>query len=710
MKTLLVRAACAVLVLCSTSLNAQHIRCSTNDHEMQLQAQHPKRAQQRLNLEQRVRQFASGSQRSMPNVTIPVVVHVVYSNNAQNISNAQIQSQIDVLNEDFNRLNADTVNTPAPWQSIAGSAGITFCLAQTDPNGAPTNGIERRQTTVNSFNTNDNIKSFASGGLDAWDPTQYFNIWVGNLGNLLLGYAEFPTTALSNTYGVVIHYNYFGRDGSAASPYDKGRTATHEVGHCFGLYHIWGDDGGACTGSDQVADTPPQAGEYYGCPAYPQTDNCSPTAPGAMFMNYMDYTDDACMNLFTLGQAARANATFNSSPYVVLQNSTACGTANLFNNDAQTFSIQAPSGTLCSGTVNPAITLRNAGADTLTSVDILYFIDNNPPQTYSWTGSLAPLTSTPVILPALTAANGSHTFSAICSLPNGQADPNAGNDSAGVAFSIVGVGNALPYAEGFETSFPPVGTQLNNPDNLTTFEQTTAAFHTGSKSMYINNYDYNSNGQVDELVLPNLDLTGVSNPRLAFWLAYRLYTNPTSNPNFSDTLTVQVSADCGQTWTEVYRKFGTALVTTASPVYTLNAFVPTAAQWRRDSVDLSPYATLDNVVVKFRHITDYENNLYIDDINIDGGAVTTGFGNSLVSGQLSVSPNPAHDRLSIHLGRLKGVADLRVYDLKGRLIDSKTGINSGGAYELNISTYSAGTYMGVCSAAGEMFRFTFVKD
>jgi len=709
MKNPILLFSCAVLMLCSTALQAQQIRCSTNDHEQQLQQANPKRQQQRQNLEQRVSQMLSAGQRSTPNITIPVVVHVLYNGTAQSISDAQIQSQIDVLNEDFNRLNADTTNTPALWKPIGGNAGITFCLAQTDPSGAPTNGIERRQTTVNSFNTNDNIKSFATGGLDAWDPTQYFNIWVGNLGNFLLGYAEFPTTAISNTYGVVIHYNYFGRDGSSNAPFNKGRTATHEVGHCFGLYHIWGDDGGSCTGSDQVADTPPQGGEYYGCPSYPQTDNCSPTAPGAMFMNYMDYTDDACMNLFTQGQATRVLATFNGSPYSVLQNSTACGTANLFNDDAQLLSIQSPSGNLCTGNVNPVVTIRNAGADTITAVDIRYFVDNNAPQLSNWTGTLLPLTSTQVSLPAISTISGPHTFSAVCTQPNGQADPNPSNDSAGVSFNVVSTGNALPYAEGFEGAFPPTGTQLNNPDNLTTFEQTTAAFRTGTKSMYINNYDYDSNGQVDELVLPNLDLTSVSSPRLAFWLAYRLYTNPTSSPNYSDTLTVQVSPDCGQTWTEVYRKFGTALVTTPSPSYTLNAYVPVASHWRRDSVDLSAYANLDNVVVKLRHITDYENNLYIDDINIDGAALTTALAEN-PQGQLSVSPNPARDRVRIDLSPMKGLVQLQVYDLSGRLIDNRSGLTPVQVFELEIESYSSGSYIGMCTGSGEVFRFSFVKD
>ena len=173
-------------------------------------------------------------------MTIPVVVHVVYNTTGQNISDAQVESQIDVLNEDFARLNADTANTPAPFASIAGPTPIRFCLAQRTPDDQPSTGIERRQTGTSSFFDDDAIKAFSSGGLDAWDPTRFFNIWVGPLGGGLLGYAEFPSGSISNTYGVVIAYDAFGRIGTAASPFDLGRTASHEIGHCFGLYHIWG--------------------------------------------------------------------------------------------------------------------------------------------------------------------------------------------------------------------------------------------------------------------------------------------------------------------------------------------------------------------------------------------------------------------------------------------------------------------------------------
>ncbi|MFM2135543.1 MAG: hypothetical protein RL021_943, partial [Bacteroidota bacterium] len=253
--------------------------------------------------------------------TIPVVVHVVWRNVGQNISDQQIQSQIDALNEDFARLNADTGNTPAVFKPVAVATPFRFCLAQVDTNGNPTNGIERRNTTVSSFSTNDNVKRYSSGGLDPWDPSRYLNIWVCNLSGGVLGYGEFPTAAVSPTYGLVIQYNAFGRVGSLQPSYNLGRTTVHEICHCFRLSHIWGDDFGTCTGTDFCGDTPNQGGENYGCPTFPLYDNCATSGNGVQFMNYMDYCDDVCLNMFTNQQSLRMlNAMSSYKPTLLTSN------------------------------------------------------------------------------------------------------------------------------------------------------------------------------------------------------------------------------------------------------------------------------------------------------------------------------------------------------------------------------------------------------
>jgi hypothetical protein len=242
-------------------------------------------------------------------VTIPVVVHVVYNTTSENISDAQILEQIDVLNADFRRLNADASETPSYFLDEAADCEIEFCLATKDPSGAATTGITRKSTTKTSFSTTANEMKFSTYGTPIWDRNKYLNIWVCDLSGGVLGYAQFPGGS-SSTDGVVIDYVYMGVGGSGASPYDLGRTATHEVGHWLNCYHIWGDDGTSCSGSDLVSDTPNQADENYGCPSAGSRVSCSNGPDGDMFQNYMDYTDDACMNLFTSGQKSRMQALF----------------------------------------------------------------------------------------------------------------------------------------------------------------------------------------------------------------------------------------------------------------------------------------------------------------------------------------------------------------------------------------------------------------
>jgi hypothetical protein len=250
-------------------------------------------------------------------ITIPVVVHILHGGEAigvgRNISVAQVQSQIAVLNEDFRRLNANRVNTPLGFQGVAADVIVQFQLACIAPNGTATNGILRRQTATVSFSDNDNIKFTASGGEDAWPTSRYLNIWVSTLQNGLLGYAQFPFDYATkpNTDGVVIRTTAFGRVGNVVAPFHQGRTATHEVGHWLNLFHIWGDDAGSCNGSDQCGDTPNQSAENFGCPGFPHV-SCTNGVNGDMFMNYMDYTDDPCMNIFTTDQRVRMRAIFST--------------------------------------------------------------------------------------------------------------------------------------------------------------------------------------------------------------------------------------------------------------------------------------------------------------------------------------------------------------------------------------------------------------
>lgn len=257
-------------------------------------------------------------------VTIPVVVHVVYKNATENVSDAQIMSQIDALNRDYRKTNADFSLTPAAFQPLGADMDIAFCLASFDPNGNATTGITRTSTIIQSFDHSNEPKFTSTGGIENWDPAKYLNLWVCDLTGGLLGYATFPTNLATDPQldGVVVDYAYFGTIGTATAPFHLGRTATHEVGHWLNLRHIWGD---ANCGDDFVNDTPTQQQANTGCPSFP-TVTCSNGPNGDMFMNYMDYSDDGCLFLFTAGQKQRADATL-ATIRTGLATSNGCGNA-----------------------------------------------------------------------------------------------------------------------------------------------------------------------------------------------------------------------------------------------------------------------------------------------------------------------------------------------------------------------------------------------
>ncbi len=263
--------------------------------------------QERIN-ETTLRSIATGSvQKAVRRlIKIPVVVHVVHKRGVQNIAKSQINSQIKVLNRDFRGTNPDVGEVPGVWTGLIGDSKVQFALARKDPKGKPTSGITRTETNRDAFSAvGDPVKKRSTGGAPAWPTDRYLNIWVCNLADGLLGYAQFPGGP-ARTDGVVILYSAFGTQGAARSPFDKGRTATHEIGHWLNLRHIWADTMG-CGGSDHVADTPNAAGPNYGKPTFPSI-SCNNGPSGDMFMNYMDYVDDAAMVMFTDGQVARMNA------------------------------------------------------------------------------------------------------------------------------------------------------------------------------------------------------------------------------------------------------------------------------------------------------------------------------------------------------------------------------------------------------------------
>ena len=284
--------------------------CGAGEAHMRLCEMHPEFRQRRgeihFQTEQLIRKGLAFRKAKSSLIKIPVVVHVVYKQASENISDAQVKSQIAALNRDYQSKNADKSKVPAPWKGLVANVGIQFFLATKDPKGGSTNGITRTQTSHDSFTTDDKVKFAAQGGTDAWPTNKYLNLWACSLGGGLLGYAQFPGGPVA-TDGVVILNTGFGTNGTAAAPFNLGRTATHEVGHWLNLNHIWGDTSD-CSGTDHVDDTPDAQLPNYGKPAFPHV-TCNNGPNGDMFPNYMDYVDDDTMVMFTQGQMARMHAT-----------------------------------------------------------------------------------------------------------------------------------------------------------------------------------------------------------------------------------------------------------------------------------------------------------------------------------------------------------------------------------------------------------------
>ena len=297
-------------LLAVSGLATAQRNCGSMDYLEQQIQQNPARQLQLERIERFTEQYEAANQKALSGgvLTIPVIVHVVYENSTENISDAQINSQIAVLNDDFRRMNADRNNTPADFAGVAADTDIEFCLTQ----------VNRVATTRSSFGTNDAVKFSSQGGADAITPRQALNFWICEIGGGILGYAQFPGGA-ANTDGVVCDYRYVGTTGTATAPFNLGRTATHEVGHWLNLRHIWGD--GGCNVDDFVSDTPTAGGPNYtgGACTYPGPNSCRPKGKQGngdlpdMFQNYMDYSDDGCMNLFTIGQKDRMWAAVQAS-------------------------------------------------------------------------------------------------------------------------------------------------------------------------------------------------------------------------------------------------------------------------------------------------------------------------------------------------------------------------------------------------------------
>ncbi|MCH2021514.1 MAG: choice-of-anchor J domain-containing protein [Saprospiraceae bacterium] len=669
-----------------TTEEGKVIRCFTSEKIEEARLQNPDIIERRTKLNTKIKKYSErnkhfeDAKNILPVYTIPVVVHIIYRTNNHNISDTRVYEQIQVLNEDYRRTNADAGNTPSTFAGIVADCEIEFCLATKDPSNNSTTGITRTQTSVNSIGQTNAYYSTAAGGKTIWDPSKYLNIWVCEMGGGILGFTYTPGNAPNGADGVVIGYQYFGKSGASA-PFNRGRTTTHEVGHWLNLEHVWGAGNGGCNQDDYVNDTPVQTSSYGGCPSHPQS-SCS---SNDMFMNYMDYVNDNCMNSFTSGQKTRMrNAITVARPGLLT--SQACVSAG---DDAGISEINSPSGTICALTFIPEVTLKNHGGSPLTSVTINYRIDGGTTNTQAWTGNLTTAQTDLVQLPQQTVSQGTHTFEAWTTLPNGNADGDNSNDATNSSFSISGGGIPLPFQEGFEgTTFPGTGWTAINPDGDITWARTTIASKTGSASMFMDNWDYPVNGEPDYIILPSIDMSGSSSVTMTFELAYALY----SATGYSDTLRIWGSDDCGQTWTELYEKFDSDLTTISSLQTT--EFIPNSNNWRMETIDLTAYSNSPDVLIRFEHVCDYENNLYIDDINITSTPITSSTIADKERNILRVYPNPTSGILNIDLELAeKENVKVMVFNALGQQITQiiESDVVTGN-YKINMSDLSKGIY------------------
>jgi hypothetical protein len=567
---------------------------------------------------------SSGANRIQSTYTIPVVVHIIHNGQAigsgSNITDAQVLSQINVLNKDFQRMNTDASNTPLEFQDEASALSVEFVLAKQDPQGNATTGIVRVNGGQSSW------ELFEDSELKAksyWPAEQYFNIWVTNIPEYL-GYSTFPVSNLPGVEnssqdrlrdGILIHYRAFGSIDDGAfdleTQFNKGRTLTHEAGHFFGLRHIWGDVTSCFSNGDYVNDTPPQLGNTNGCPTHPQV-QCS---GNKMFQNYMDYTDDACMNLFTAGQFGRVETVLLNSPRrASLLTSPGSQLPGNFTLDLGIMSVTEPTTLECSGSHTPTLTIRNFGTTTITQASIQMQINGNIIQTITPTLTLSSLQQTQVSFNNYSSTPGeSRDFVFTILSVNGVTDQYSGNNSTIIYNQTAVTGSSLPYTETFEGSLN--NWDILNPDELTTWELRTLP-GSGGTTLSINYYDYEDEGAVDKIFSPVLDATTASGLLLKFKYAYSHVSSYDG-----DALAVYVTTDCSDDLTNATRVFfkeGNNLATTG----TRSGFVPLTSEWVTQYISLSEFIGAPQFRLAFIGRNGYGNNLYIDSVQVIGDAIT----------------------------------------------------------------------------------------
>lgn len=608
--------------------------------------------------------------------TIPVVVHVIHDGWTENISNAQIESQINILNEDYGKL-------PGSNGDGAGvDTRIQFKLAQLSPEGHCTDGIVRIRSPLTDHQTFERSKLRE---LSFWDNERYLNIYVVKyISGTTLGYSSFPGGPPDED-GIVIKHNVFGNTGTALN--SLGRTLTHEIGHWFGLYHTFNNGCGTdvCLDGDYVCDTPPQHMPNFSCSIL---NTCSIDVPDVSDQreNYMNYTPDNCKNMFTAGQKDRMDATLDTIRTIIssAENLIATG-CNPEYSPPFVCSVVADFVTL---------TKEICKGNTVRFMDISL----NNATSWQWTfpGGI-PSTSNAENPEILYPEPGTYMVKLV--VADGITMDSVIRDEYVVVVEP-GIGDPINYMENFDQGvFPSNGMTIINQDEGITWELDSLAFTSPPSSVRINNLINTNYGSIDEIVLPHLDFTGApadADISMRFNWAYAK-----SDASFSDELIVLLSTDCGSTWQEIFYRNQEALAT--GPTQT-TPFIPDSSQWKSADIDLNLYRDERFVQIKIINVTDGGNNLYLDDINVEYSSIMTSVShpeNPL--SDLQVYPNPFSDQLIIQYKLDQPIAlKISVTDLTGRRITHQS-FNKGHSVENTISIDSA-------SWADGMYLMTITTD
>ncbi len=679
---------CTASILSITAQN-DYLHCGSSDAVNKILNANPKLKQEYLEREAQAAlqdklDFANGYKNNSKGALstiyiIPIVFHIINEGGTENISDAQIFDAVQILNEDYRKLNATAAQTVSAFQSIAADAEIEFRLAQKDPSGNCTNGIDRVLSPLTN-SASDNSK------LNPWPRNQYLNVWavktIGTSG--VAGYAYLPGTAFPiATDGVLILSSYIGSIGTGNST--TSHALSHEIGHFLNLMHPWGgtnNPGVDCTGDDQVSDTPQTEGWT--------TCNLAGATCGSVLdnvQNFMEYS--YCPTMFTAGQKTRMrNALISNNG----QRSSLWTTTNLA---ATGVSLPAA---LCKADFSSSNTYNTVcQGNSLTFNDLSW---NGTPTSWNWTfQGGTPATSTDSF-PSVQ-YNTPGTYNVSLAVTNGSGTVSTAKTAYITVNASTAMYNTPIYSEGFE------GAAIPNTDwkvfNLSpgadTWVQTSAAASSGSKSVMITN-TVNSDTYVNDLIGPSIDMTTVtgSSPGLSFRVANAQRTSTTG-----DKLQVYVSTNCGISW--ILRKTIAGPQLSTGGVQTAS-FIPNAGQWSYQSISLAGFTTAANLFFKFRFTSNAGNNIYLDDINING---TTGIEDIAASNiDFNVYPNPAEENTIITFTtQQKQKAELKIYDVLGRETAAVfSGDLNEGEHHYSIpekSNLSAGIYFVTLSVGGQQF-------